>query len=221
MKEAIKENFMDIYTIYFSSINDYELVTEKFGHLGGYGALRFKTLINKKYICNFFIEFDIKDNEIKDGINYLITNITTESTEILLSERFNDKHGRFGTLNYSELNGFSFYLLLDHLNKGMIQSLHYDLTEDDLNELRNQQEIKKEEVKTEQKEANGILKHFNYSHLPESLQEVSKPICELAKEMNSKLPDCAEKQAGLRKLLEAKDCFVRANLENNNNESKR
>lgn len=66
------------------------------------------------------------------------------------------------------------------------------------------------------KESNGILKHFNYSHLPESLQEVSKPICELAKEMNNKLPDCAEKQAGLRKLLEAKDCFVRANLEKKN-----
>ena len=95
------------------------------------------------------------------------------------------------------------------LNASVIKSLHYDLTEDDLNKLRKQQE----EVKTEQKEANGILKHFNYSHLPESLQEISKPICELAKEMNNKLPDCAEKQAGLRKLLEAKDCFVRANLE--------
>lgn len=204
MKEAIKENFMDIDTICFSSINDYNLVTEKFGHLGGYGSLRFKTLINKKYICNFFIQFDLKDNEIKDGINYLITNITIEDTEIILSNRFNDAYDRFGTLNYSELKGFSFNLILDHFNKEIIKSLHYDLTEDDLNELRKQQEIK---------EANGILKHFNYSHLPESLQEVSKPICELSKEMNNKLPDCAEKQAGLRKLLEAKDCFVRANLE--------
>lgn len=206
MKEAIKENFMDIDTICFSSINDYNLVTEKFGHLGGYGSLRFKTLINKKYICNFFIQFDLIDNEIKDGINYLITNIDIEDTEILLSNRFNDAYDRFGTLNYSELNGFSFNLILDHFNKEMIKSLHYDFTEKDLNKLRNQQErIEKEE--------NGILKHFNYIHLPEKLQKISKPICELAKEMDEKLPDGAEKQAGLRKLLEAKDCFVRSNLE--------
>ena len=36
-----------------------------------------------------------------------------------------------------------------------------------------------------------------------------KPICDLATKMDE-LPDCAEKSAGLRKLLEAKDCFVRA-----------
>lgn len=58
----------------------------------------------------------------------------------------------------------------------------------------------------------SIMKYFEYSHLPEKLQEVSKPICEVAKEMNEKLPDCAEKSAGLRKLLEAKDCLVRAHL---------
>jgi len=31
--------------------------------------------------------------------------------------------------------------------------------------------------------------------------------------MNKDLPNCAEKSAGLRKLLEAKDCFVRASIE--------
>lgn len=31
--------------------------------------------------------------------------------------------------------------------------------------------------------------------------------------MDAQLPDCAEKSAGMRKLLEAKDCFVRAALE--------
>jgi len=30
--------------------------------------------------------------------------------------------------------------------------------------------------------------------------------------MEDRLPDCTEKSAGLRKLLEAKDCFVGANL---------
>jgi len=57
-----------------------------------------------------------------------------------------------------------------------------------------------------------IIKYFKYEHLPEKLQEVSKPICVLAQEMDHVLPDCAEKSAGLRKLLEAKDCFVRASL---------
>jgi len=57
-----------------------------------------------------------------------------------------------------------------------------------------------------------IMKYFEYAHLPPHLQEVSKPIGELAKEMDDLLPDGAEKSAGLRKLLEAKDCLVRAKL---------
>jgi len=59
---------------------------------------------------------------------------------------------------------------------------------------------------------NNIMKYFEYSHLPSKLQAVSKPICELALEMDKSLPDGAEKSAGLRKLLEAKDCFVRQAL---------
>jgi hypothetical protein len=57
------------------------------------------------------------------------------------------------------------------------------------------------------------IKWFSYEHLPEKLQEVSKPIAELARLMEETLPDGAEKSAGMRKLLEAKDCFVRARLE--------
>lgn len=57
-----------------------------------------------------------------------------------------------------------------------------------------------------------IMKHFAYSHLPAHLQEVSKPIGDLARAMDENLPDGAEKSAGLRKLLEAKDCLVRAKL---------
>ena len=57
------------------------------------------------------------------------------------------------------------------------------------------------------------MKYFDYEHLPEHLQEISKPIGELAREMNKTLPDGTEKQAGLRKLLEAKDCLVRAKLD--------
>jgi len=56
-------------------------------------------------------------------------------------------------------------------------------------------------------------KFFEYKHLPEHLQEISKPIGELAEAMEKRLPSGAEKSAGMRKLLEAKDCFVRSRLE--------
>lgn len=57
-----------------------------------------------------------------------------------------------------------------------------------------------------------IIKYFAYKHLPAHLQEISEPLCVIAETMDAILPDCAEKSAGLRKLLEAKDCFVRAKL---------
>lgn len=60
--------------------------------------------------------------------------------------------------------------------------------------------------------SNPIMKYFSYEHLPSSLQEISEPVGNLAKKMDTMLPDSAEKSAGLRKLLEAKDCFVRAKL---------
>ena len=61
--------------------------------------------------------------------------------------------------------------------------------------------------------ASPIMKYFEWKHLPEQLQEISKPIGELAEKMDNNLPDGAEKSAGLRKLLEAKDCLVRANIQ--------
>lgn len=62
------------------------------------------------------------------------------------------------------------------------------------------------------KTPNSLLRFFEYQHLPEHLQAISKPIGELAQHMDRQLPESAEKTVGLRKLLEAKDCFVRANL---------
>ena len=56
------------------------------------------------------------------------------------------------------------------------------------------------------------IQYFSYEHLPLQLQEVSKPIYDLAHKMEETLPDGPEKSAGMRKLLEAKDCFVRANI---------
>ena len=60
---------------------------------------------------------------------------------------------------------------------------------------------------------NPIMKYFEYSHLPSRLRDISERICNTAEWMNAELPDGPEKSAGLRKLLEAKDCFVRAALE--------
>jgi hypothetical protein len=58
----------------------------------------------------------------------------------------------------------------------------------------------------------NVDRYFEYSHLPSHLQEVVKPIVELQELMEKALPDGPEKSAGMRKLLEAKDCFVRAAL---------
>lgn len=60
-----------------------------------------------------------------------------------------------------------------------------------------------------------ILQYFTYSHLPERLQTVSAPFMEIAWNMVKVTKDThnpAEVTVGLRKLLEAKDCFVRAML---------
>lgn len=59
-----------------------------------------------------------------------------------------------------------------------------------------------------------ILRHFDYAHLPADLQDVSRPVCELAHKMAEDLPSDPELTTGLRKLLEAKDCFVRAAVVN-------
>ncbi len=58
----------------------------------------------------------------------------------------------------------------------------------------------------------AIAKYFAYDHLPAHLQAVSKPCHDLAAQMIATLPDGPELTAGLRKLLEAKDCFVRQAL---------
>lgn len=62
---------------------------------------------------------------------------------------------------------------------------------------------------------NRLMQFFGYAHLASPLRETSQACAELAAKMDSALPETAEKTAGLRKLLEAKDCFVRAHLEKN------
>lgn len=58
----------------------------------------------------------------------------------------------------------------------------------------------------------AIMPFFTYDHLPERLQYTSRKISELALQIVVTTPDNSELTTGLRKLLEAKDCFVRANL---------
>lgn len=63
------------------------------------------------------------------------------------------------------------------------------------------------------KAGNPIMAYFKYGHLPEGpLRETSAKISLLAEELEQEVKNGAEKSAGLRKLLEAKDCFVRAVL---------
>ncbi len=57
-----------------------------------------------------------------------------------------------------------------------------------------------------------ILRYFASEHLPEGLAAISAQFEELARALDAKLPSGPEKSAGLRKLLEAKDCMVRAAL---------
>ena len=61
-------------------------------------------------------------------------------------------------------------------------------------------------------QAPDILQYFDFEHLPNHLQEISRPLHAIAHFMASDIPASPELSAGLRKLLEAKDCFVRAKL---------
>lgn len=58
-----------------------------------------------------------------------------------------------------------------------------------------------------------LLRYFEFAHLPEGLlRDTSEVVCRTAHVLDEVLPDGSEKTTGLRKLLEAKDCFVRAAL---------
>jgi hypothetical protein len=57
-----------------------------------------------------------------------------------------------------------------------------------------------------------LLQFFTWEHLKPELQEVSKHFATLADTIVSSLPRNPERTVALRKLLEAKDCAVRAKL---------
>jgi hypothetical protein len=55
-----------------------------------------------------------------------------------------------------------------------------------------------------------MLQFFASAHLPDHLRFVSQPFGELAERIVGTLPSNPERTVALRKLLEAKDCAVRA-----------
>lgn len=57
-----------------------------------------------------------------------------------------------------------------------------------------------------------LMQFFAYKHLPPALQAVSMPFATLAEVMIETLPRNPERTVMLRKLLESKDCAVRAML---------
>lgn len=65
----------------------------------------------------------------------------------------------------------------------------------------------------------ALLEYFEYAHLPHDLQLVAVPFCNLANDLAAKTSG-PETTAGLRKLLEAKDCLVRARLNERNEPDK-
>lgn len=68
------------------------------------------------------------------------------------------------------------------------------------------------EVSKRHESTKELMAFFTYSYLPTELQHLSAPCFDLAMTMLHLLPDCRELTVGLRKLLEAKDCFVRAKV---------
>jgi ferritin-like protein len=57
-----------------------------------------------------------------------------------------------------------------------------------------------------------MLQFFEFAHLPIDLQKVSAEFSDLAHYVVTALPRNPERTVALRKLLEAKDCAVRARL---------
>lgn len=61
-------------------------------------------------------------------------------------------------------------------------------------------------------ETEYLIQFFAHAHLPPHLAAVSKPFGDLAEKIVAELPRNPERTVALRKLLEAKDCAVRALL---------
>lgn len=57
-----------------------------------------------------------------------------------------------------------------------------------------------------------LLQFFEYGHLPAHMQDTSRLFHDLAHSLIASLPRNPERTMALRRLLEAKDCAVRAKI---------
>jgi len=59
-----------------------------------------------------------------------------------------------------------------------------------------------------------VFQYFDYEHLRHDItREIAQQIYNLARYLEENITESPEKSVGMRKLLEAKDCFVRSVLE--------
>lgn len=70
----------------------------------------------------------------------------------------------------------------------------------------------KQALKTLTEGGETIMQFFAFDHLPDNLQSTSFAFAALAVDVATHLPRNAERTTALRKLLEAKDCAVRAKV---------
>lgn len=67
---------------------------------------------------------------------------------------------------------------------------------------------------------NRMLRWFRFGQLPPGpIRQTSEACAALAKHMDDDLEEGPEKTAGMRKLLEAKDCFVRQRIADVNHDA--
>ena len=94
------------------------------------------------------------------------------------------------------------------LRRFHMRAMHHDVP---LQTITNKRDMKMDETTKPAMHpaTKEMLENFDYDHLPPALQAVSKPFHDLAHDVASKYSG-AELTAGLRKLLESKDCVVRA-----------
>ena len=112
------------------------------------------------------------------------------------------------SMSHCEICGRSFNFLNPGVHvcpKSVLKTID---EEDEAEELVFVSPVEKGEMKMDE----PIMQFFAYAHLPEKLQAISKPFGELAQHVVTSLPRNPERTVALRKLLEAKDAAVRANL---------
>lgn len=104
----------------------------------------------------------------------------------------------------------SFDSLEEKLSKVMPTEYQRGYTDGWMAGAETQVPVEEAQPKKEIEKPEPLLQFFTYAHLSTGLQAFSKPFHDLAHELVKILPRNPERTVMLRKLLEAKDCSVRA-----------